>query len=303
MTIPKIDPITPTSSSSPSTHFLSVGVLTIEGKEYTVSVESPDPLIKRPHGDTLDRIQDLVNLHLNHLRQEGVDLSTVVVQQLDEEGLSYVRNADTEDMKQVLLSSSEVNLQRNNPFYPSLQDKSILNISHAYRSLIDSLTRKSESENKEKTRSLIDSVTKKSESGNEEKSTLPITRRSIPDEETNFESRIDQTKPKQFVESSDETSDIDEEDEISESEDENVGLISGNSKDLSEYNQSGIINNFKFQISRLFSGIGNLLPNLRNETNAIDAEEAIAREESRFRSDLSSSEQATIAKFANIKFT
>lgn len=290
MTVSKIDPITPISSSSPSTHFLRVGVLTIEGKEYTVSVESPDPLIKRPHGDTLDKIRDLVDLHLNHLRDEGVDLSTIVVQQLDEEGFSYAKaNGDKEDMIPMTLSSSEVPFEPYNPFvdtyssYPSLQDASILSIANAYRSLIDSLTKKSESEN-------------------EEESTIPVSTRNLLDEDTNFEPRIEQTKPKQFVESSYESSDIEEEDEISDSEEENVGLISHKSKDLSEYNQSGIINSIKSQAFSFLSRIQNLLPNLRQETNPIDVEEAITEKESIFRSELSNSEQATLAKFATIKF-
>lgn len=290
MTVPKVDPITPISSSSPSPHFLEVGILKIEGREYTVSVESPNPLIKRPHGDTLDRIQDLVNLHLNHLREEGVDLSTVVVQQLDEEGLSYVKATGDEDIIQMRLASSEVHFESYNPFadtyssYPkSLQDASILNISDAYRSLIESLAKKSESES-------------------EEESRVPINKRNLLDEDTNFEPRIEQTKPKQLVESSDEGSDIEEEDEISDSEDENVGLISGKSKNLRQYNQIGIINSIKSRASSLFSRIQDFLPNLRHETDAIDPEEIIAREESKFRSNLSSSEQATLTKFATTNF-
>lgn len=291
MTILNVDPITSVNASSPSLHFLELGVLRIEGRAYTVSVESADPLLKEPRGDTLDRIRNLVDLHLNHLKNEGVDLSAIVVQQLDENGLSYAKKeTEKEDLTPMLLLSSEVNYELYNPFadnyssYPkSLQEASILTVSDIYRSIIASLTKKSESEN-------------------EEESARPINTQNLLDEDTPFEPRIEQTHPKQVVESSEESSEIDEEEELSEAAEENTGLLSGTPKDISQYNQSGIINSIKFQAANLFSRIWNSLPALRPETNPINPEEDIAHNETTFRSTLSSSERATLNKFNTIKF-
>lgn len=291
MTIPNIDSITSVSSSpSPSHHFLKVGVLRIEGREYTVSVESSDPLIKSPHADTLDKIRDLVNFHLNHLNMKGVDLSTIMIQELDERGLSYVKDTG-KDMEQNLLPYSEVDFKpynASNPFMestypPSLRNPFIGSLGDAYRSIIDSLTKKPESE-KDETRPIL---------ANKEN---PFK------EQTNLEPRIEQIKLKQVTESSNESLHSEEEISESESEDENVGLISGRSKDLSEYNQSSIINSIKFQASSLFSKMRDFLPTLRHKADPINAEEVIAQEESTFRSGLSSEEQASLARFSSIHF-
>lgn len=291
MTILNVDPITSLNASPPSLHFLEVGVLRIEGRAYTVSIESADPLLKKPREDTLDRIRDLVDLHLNHLRDEGVELSAIVVQQLDENGLSYVKKeAEKEDLTQMQLLSSEVHYEPYNPFadnyssYPkSLQDASILTVSDIYRSIIASLTKKSQSES-------------------EEESASPINTQNPLDEDTPFEPRIEQTRPKQVAEGSEESSEIDEEEELSETEEENIGLLSGTPEDVNQYNQSGIINSIKFQAVNLFSRIWNSLPTLRPETDPINPEEGIAQDEMAFRSRLSSSQRAALNKFNTIKF-
>lgn len=284
MTTSNIDPITPVSSSSPSPHFLKVGLLCIEGREYTVSVESSDPLIKSPHADTLDKIRDLVNFHLNYLNTKGVDLSTIVIQQLDERGLSYVKKDTEKDIEQKLLPYSEVGFMpytASNPFMeatypPSLKDPFIANLKDVYRSIIHSL----------------------------EENTFPTSPENFFNSRMDFAPTNEASIPKQpIIKSSDECSEPEEEDEISESEAEDVGLISGQPNDPSQYNQEGgIINNIKFQASNLFSRMRSFLPTLRPETDAINPEELIAKEESRFRSGLSNEEQATLAKFATIQF-
>ena len=226
-------------------------------------------------------------MHLNHLKEDGLDLSTIVVQQLDEKGLSYVN----EDLEQMNLPSSEINFipyaSSLNPFkeasYPkSLRNPFFSNVTDPYRFLLDSLTKKSESEN-------------------EEECTTPINTNPF-NNDTNFETRIEQTEPKQVIERADESSELDEEDEISDSEDENLGLLSGRSNDLSQYDLSGRINSIKFHVSNLFSKMRNLMPTLQHETDAINPEEVIAEKESTFRSGLSSTEQATLEKFSTIRF-
>ncbi|MGL4348083.1 MAG: hypothetical protein ACRCSV_01295 [Chlamydiales bacterium] len=126
-------------------HALQVGQLKFGDHIYTVTVESSDPLISSPLHDTIEKIQDLVQLHLNHLESKGADLSKIVIQQLDEEGLSYVNWLEDNQFKPKTLPSSELNFSAST-FSPSLQDSSISSILDIYRSIIDPLMARKNSE-------------------------------------------------------------------------------------------------------------------------------------------------------------
>lgn len=122
-----------------------VDEITIGGRSYTVTVESSEPLVSSPALDTLEKIEYLVKIHLQHLKSEGIDLNNVVIQQLDEEGLVYKTKREEDWKEETLPSSSINNFDPFNPFneaYPlpsSLQQVTPLTIGNIFKSIIEPL--------------------------------------------------------------------------------------------------------------------------------------------------------------------
>lgn len=273
-------------------HAVRVGELKFGDKSYIVSIESSDPLISSPNSNTIEKIQYLVDLHLTHLKSQGIDLSTIVIQQLDEEGLSYVH----EDLEQKLLQSSKLNFVPFNSFdenssYPiSLQNESISSISDIYRSIIDSLTQETESQETK-------TSTTKSPSNR-----IPFTPKSeeplieSPDVEPHNE-EIHSTNASSCAEDqSIETEDDDE------TEDETIGLLTGEPKEDCNYTPSGI----RSKLYNFASNIWNSLPSLGKTDSSdepiVNTQRIIEEEQSTFRSGLSESQKIDFDKFTNTKF-
>lgn len=155
-TAPLITSSTPPQHPAP----LLVGELTIEGRSYIVSIESSEPLVLSPAHDTIEKIDYLVKLHLEHIKSEGTNLNDVIIQQLDEDGLAYVTKIEDNDLENKMLPSSKVDFDPSNPFSPSaslppsLQNLSLISIRDVFKSIIDPLITK-KNERREETPSPI----------------------------------------------------------------------------------------------------------------------------------------------------
>lgn len=141
-----IDPsITPSALVQGHPSSLPISEITIGGRSYTVTVESSEPLVSSPASDTLEKIEYLVKIHLQHLQLEGIDLNNVVIEQLDEEGLIYKTKREENWEQKTLLSSTINNFNPFNPFneaYPlpsSLKEITPLTIGNIFKSIIDPL--------------------------------------------------------------------------------------------------------------------------------------------------------------------
>lgn len=120
---------------------LPIDEITIGGRSYTVTVESSEPLVSSPTSDTLEKIEYLVKIHLQHLKSEGIDLNNVVIQQLDEEGLIY-RTQKEEDWEEKTLLSSTINFDSSKdacPLPSSLEKVTPLTIGNIFKSIIEPL--------------------------------------------------------------------------------------------------------------------------------------------------------------------
>lgn len=287
MTIPNTSSTTPSIDSfSSSPHIVRVGELEFGDRTYIVSIESPNSFISSPNSDTIEKIQYLVDLHLTHLKSQGIDLSTIFIQQLDEEGLSYVN----EDLEQKSLQSSELSFVSFNPFNENssspmfLYNEPISSISDIYRSIIDSLTQKTE--NQETKTSTTKSPSKLVLLTPEFKESLIET----PDVEPRKE-EIHSTHVSSHAE-----------DQSIETEDETLGLLTGEPKEDPSYNPSSI----KSKLYNFALNIWNSLPSLgkidSSDEPIVNTQKIIEEEQSTFRSGLSELQKSDFDKFTNTRF-
>lgn len=285
-------------SSSP--HTVRVGELQFGGRSYIVSIESSDPLISSPNHTTIEKIKYLVDLHLTHLSSEGTDLSKIVLQEIDETGLSYVN----EDLEQKSLKSSELKFvpfdpsNKNSSCPVSLRNESISSISDIYRSIMDSLTQESESQEAKittgTTKSSATSVifTPESEEPLIENSNAESHRKE------SYSTNSSSNEETQLIET-------ETDDEANETENETIGLTTGIPKEDSIYNQSRL-QSILYKFANFILNKWDSLPSLRktdsNDEPIVNTREIIESEKSIFRSSLSESQKSEFGKFTNIKF-
>lgn len=296
MKIPATSPTTlSTDPFSSSLHTARVGELRFGERSYIVSIESSDPLISSPNSHTIKKIKYLVDLHLNHLSSKGTDLNKIVLQELNERGLFYVN----EDLEQKSLDSSELNFDPSdqNSSYPIwLQNESISSISDIYRSIMDSLTQKTESqETKVTTGTTKSSVRPLIFTPKPEESFIQNSEAELHTEE-NYSTNVGSNKEDEWIET--ET----EDDDAIETEDETIGLLTGEPKEDFIYNQSGI----KSKLYNFGLNIWNSLSSLRktdsNDEPIVNTQKIIEEEQMSFRSGMSESQKRDFDKFTTIKF-
>lgn len=299
MKIPATSPTTlSTDPFSSSPHSVTVGELRFGERSYIVSIESSAPLISSPNSATIEKIQYLVDLHLNHLSSKGTDLSKIVLQQLDETGLFYVN----EDLEQKSLQSSELKFvpfdpSDENSSYPiSLQSELISSISDIYRSIMDSLTRETESQEAEITTSTTKSSARPIIFTPESEESVIENSNADPRVEESYSTHVSSSEEDHYIETDT------EDDEAIETEDETRGLLTGEAKDDFIYNQNSI----KSKLYNFGLNLWNSLPSLRkidsNDEPIVNTQKIIEEEEMTFRSGMSESQKSDFDKFTTIKF-
>lgn len=140
---------------------LLIGELTIQGRCYTVSIESSELLLSSPTDDTIketkEKIEYLVQLYLEGIKSEweGKNSNDFSIKQLDEDGLVYSTRIESNDWEEKTVSSSKINIDLLNPFDSkfslpsSLERLSLTNIREVFRSIMDPLIAKKNEQKKE----------------------------------------------------------------------------------------------------------------------------------------------------------